>query len=223
MVGDIPIALVGGYPPPYGGNSIHIERLARRLKSDGHRVAIVDPYAARVRVESTHDGHLAFTRGGNASFGQQVRLLGTMRRLSRDAIVHFHMSWGKKFYPAALFLLAVSRRARRRVLTIHSGSWAREFQSLGTIAQRAAVRTISSFDDVICVSELQKAILLGLVPCRLHVVPAYLPAIDGDVFRDMPEPVREVGRLVDAVVVTSGYGTSVYDYETVLRGVELAQ
>jgi hypothetical protein len=132
------------------------------------------------------------------------------------------MSAGKRLYPIARLLLWLTRRARRRILTIHSGSFIPEFERLGPRQLRRAVQALQAFDDVICVNEAQRHFLERLIRCRLHVIPAFLPCPTLPDPR-LPADAEAVLRDCDAVILTSGSGELVYDFVTVLRGVEAAQ
>jgi hypothetical protein len=132
------------------------------------------------------------------------------------------MSAGKRFYRTAPLLLLLTRGARKRVLTIHSGSFLKEFGRLNRRGRFLALGALRAFDEIICVNEEQKDALRGQVAAPLQVIPAFLPATPLPE-EQVPEEVRALWKDVDVAVVTSGSGEPVYDFGTVLRGVELAQ
>jgi glycosyltransferase involved in cell wall biosynthesis len=198
-----------------------LERLVDRLVKDGLAVTVVDPYAVQTSsftLGRAEDGALtrADRRGGWWVLGR------SLAAHSRGALVHFHMSAGKRFYGIARLLLLLTRRARHRVLTIHSGSFLKEFQRLGLWQRRRAIHALESFEDIICVNEDQRAFLDELLPCRLHVIPAFLPC-PMQANPCIPEDAEALLRETDAAILTSGSGEPVYDFATVLRGVERAQ
>jgi glycosyltransferase involved in cell wall biosynthesis len=217
------IVLLGRYPPPVGGNTTHVERLSYRLIRDGLDVTVVDLY--RPSVWKTHGKRLEIAfDGGDSPHTALARAhcLGLLSSASEGSILHVHISAGKRFYAMSPVLAVLSCRARKRVLTIHSGSWLQEFERLSPISRWAAIRFLASFDDVICVNELQKQRLSGRIHSHVHVIPAYLPCpTAGD--RELPAAVRALKRDCDFLVVTSGYGTPIYDYATLIRAVEMAQ
>jgi glycosyltransferase involved in cell wall biosynthesis len=214
------IVIVGSHPPPHAGNSVHIEKLRNRLVADGFPVTVIDPYNRQALIHAAEGGEPHAVR---AQVRQGFWAIGRyLHAHSQGAVVHVHMSAGKRFYGVAALLLALTRRARKRVLTVHSGSFLKVYDLLGPFRRHRALRIMASFDDVICVNELQREHLQTLVPCRLHVIPAFLPTKPCPNFV-LPPSVRELQRQADVIVVTSGSGEKVYDYRTVLRGVELAQ
>jgi glycosyltransferase involved in cell wall biosynthesis len=216
------ITLIGGFPPPYGGNAAHLERLADRLLLDQHPLATINPYNVMVAVSPGGGGALDVAPPVHGRLRGWLRLMRAIQGHSRGSVVHVHMSAGGKFYRSAPLLLGATRGAAKRVLTIHSGSWERELGALGRFDRRVALRALGAFDDVICVNPRQRDVLRPLVPSRLHVIPAYLPAsrVSG---AELPETLGRLREAVDLLVVTSGYGTPIYDYATVVRAVEIAQ
>jgi glycosyltransferase involved in cell wall biosynthesis len=213
------ILIVGRYPPPTGGNTVHIQRLAQRLHSDGHHVTVVDLYAIERSSVSEAFPILSRWQGG-MGVATLLRKLGVA---ATGSIAHLHISAGSNFYLVGLPLLWVFRSAHKRVLTIHSGSWVKEFQGLSPLMRRLAVEVLSHFDDLICVNEEQRRVLTtSLVGARTHVIPAYLPCIPSP---DTPlvETVAEIREDVEYLIVASGYETPVYGYETLIRGLALAQ
>ncbi|HYC21788.1 MAG TPA: glycosyltransferase [Candidatus Bathyarchaeia archaeon] len=215
------ITLIGGYPPPYGGNSAHLERLADRLLLDGHALAVIDPYSAMIAVASA-GRRLAVAPPPHGRLRGWLRLVGAMRGHAPGSVVHVHMSAGGRFYRVAPVLLGATRGAVKRILTVHSGSFERELEALDGWNRRLALAALGAFDDVICVNPRQRELLRPLVRSRLHVIPAYLP-VSRAAGRELPDPLRRLREAVDLLVVTSGYGTAIYDYATVVRAVELAQ
>jgi hypothetical protein len=212
------VVLVGRYPPPYGGNTAHMERLVARLLADGRPLTVTDPYAMATGTVSQGEAGKTLTLRCKSRAGLLVALAVN----ARGAVVHMHMSAGGNFYRAAPFLLAAARAADKRVLSIHSGSWAKEFQALPPERQQAAVRLLGAFEDIICVNTEQEQALRSRVRSRLHVIPAYLPAVAAS-DDALPSEVKALRKEVDILAVTSGSGTPIYDFATVLQGVERAQ
>lgn len=215
------ILIVGGWPPPYGGNSTHIERLADRLASDHRSVAVADPYRG-IYLHPKPSSPTCANRTTAIRILRRGVLLTRLTCASRGAVVHIHASAGGNFYKWAPLLLAATSTARKRVLTLHSGSWVSEYEALTPGARRKVLGILRSFADIICVNEGQIQVLDGNVDSRLHHIPAYLPAIVPQT-TEVPVEVKDLRARVDSLVMTSGYGTPIYDYETVLKGVELAQ
>jgi hypothetical protein len=201
---------------------VHIERLATRLIADGVRVSLVDPYEGTVGRSVGSPPRLELAPSTPPGVRRYLNVVRALEATSPGAVVHFHIAAGHKFYQAAPLLLLATQRARRRIVTIHGGDWAREFHALGPMMRRLAITTLRAFNGIICVNEGQREEIRRLTSARVEVLPAYLPPA-GARSAEPPEVVAALRRSVDALVITSGYGDSMYDYETVLRGVELAQ
>ena len=216
------LLLVGRYPPPLGGNTIHMQRLVQRLLADRIPMSVLDIYnPGSGEADAADPNRLAFSGFTGTRSARYVRLFRALRARARDAIIHIHIAAGTNFYRYAWLLGRLTAGAHKRVLTIHSGGWVGVFATLSPAQKKRALRVIGSFDDVICVNAQQHALLSQHVSSRLHLIPAYLPPSNEQA--PLPDSVHQLRRAVDVMIVTSGYGTAVYDYETVLRAVELAQ
>ena len=172
--------LVGSFPRPYGGNSVHVQRLQFALAADYH-VEVIDPYGS---PQPDDDGSVL--RCGSGSRGLLRTVVALWR--SRAALVHFHVSGLNRFLVAAYPLLASVRPAIRKVVTIHSGSFERNFLT-APAWRRALLRDVlRRFDTVVVVNRSQGAFLesLGLPSERIAVVPAFLPpaAVETDRARE---------------------------------------
>lgn len=187
------LLLIGPYPPPHGGISVHvaaIERLARRagvpcrvLDAGGHRPAdgAPNPGATAGSSAAAPDASAALAPG--AGVPSRLRLLAETRRLARRSwLVHLHVSGhAAKSWLLALACGLAGAGAPGRVLTVHSGIVPEYLSGLGFGAGgavRALVRlALGRFERVICVNEaIRDAFIeLGADRARLEVAPAHLP------------------------------------------------
>jgi glycosyltransferase involved in cell wall biosynthesis len=219
----VDVLLIGRYPPPLGGNTVHIQRLAQRLLSEGYSVKVLDLYGgAELCDMSQAETMVPVGRRGSGWSG----LPKVFRRLavqSKHAVVHFHVSAGNRFYSVLPILILLTSNARRRVLTIHSGSWINHFTALRSYRRRLVLWFFGRFiNDIICVNKEQSSYLIDSVESRVHVIPAYLEGTPSS-RTNIPLEVARLLQEVEVLIVTSGYGTEVYDYLTVFRGGEWAQ
>ena len=212
------VLLVGRCPPPYGGITVHIQRLQRNLAVDC-RVAVFDPYPRPRRrdgqVDSADEARVVRAAKGSmaGAFLAYARLLAG----SRFYLVHFHVAAMRRFVRFGLPLLALARLfGARCVLTVHSGSLGADRQGFGA---RLMLRGLLALcHRVVAVSREQQAFLvgaLGLDPGRLTVIPAFLPP-------PVASTSRFDGRLAawrDAgfqVLCSSGGGSPVYGFHVLL-------
>lgn len=159
------VLLVGPYPPPHGGISVHVAALARRLRHAGAtcRVLNLDPRA--------EPGPECLTlRGGR----DLVRIAG---QHARDGFaVHLHTNGhGLKSW---LIVLACGAAARggRAFVTLHSGLLAAYVHG-GNLLRRALVRrACAPYSRIVCVNpEIRDALAaVGVPEARLLVRPAFL-------------------------------------------------
>lgn len=165
------LLLIGPYPPPHGGISVHvaaIERLALRtgvpcrvLDAGGHRPA----------------GTAAAGRDRRSRLG----LLAETRRLARRGwLVHVHVSGhAARSWLLALACGAAAAGAPGRVLTVHSGIVPEYLAGAGAAARALVRRALRRFDRVLCVNRAIRDAFAGLgagaEAARLEVAPAHLP------------------------------------------------
>ncbi len=162
------LALVGDYPPPFGGVSVHVAALASALRSRGEDVRVLDigrgehgaPGVARAR--------------GAPRLALQLARAAWERRL-----VHVHTSGAN---PKSWLVAMAASRARlpgapRALLTIHSGL-APAYLGAERRGRELARRACSRFGHVLAVSDGIAAALerAGVPPALVSVEPAFLAA-----------------------------------------------
>lgn len=217
---SLKVILVGRFPPPVGGNTVHIQRLAHRLMRDGYEVVVFDLYARR-RISFEQTGNIVDSR--HIIYGFLDLFTSTLWHRN-SVVLHVHMSSGGRFYRIAPVLLKLFSTCHRRVLTIHSGSWHSQFLSMNSATRSKVIRIMKSFDELICVSSEQENVLksVDIGTTGIRVIPAYLKPFADD--PQLPASVQAMQNDVDILICTSGYGTSIYDFSTVIGAVtELAK
>ncbi len=162
------IALVGNYPPPFGGVSVHVAALERALRARNVDVRVLD-----------------VGRGDNAAPGVApargvLRCAAALARAAAESrLLHVHTSGAN---PKSWLLALAASRTRlpgspRPLLTLHSGLLPGYLA--GSAERREIARAVcSGFGRVVVVSRELSAALEGCgVPAvRLDVVPAFLLA-----------------------------------------------
>ncbi|MFY9781708.1 MAG: glycosyltransferase family 4 protein [Candidatus Baltobacteraceae bacterium] len=207
------VVLVGSYPPPYGGCSVHVQRLQRALQHE-FRVEVIDLYGT---PQAADDGSVL--RYGVRPVGM-LRALAALRR-SDASIVHFHVSAMDAFLWAVYPLLSSLNSKARRIVTVHGGSFVRSFES-GPAWRRAALRSIlGRFDLIVTVNHEQRRFIegLGVDARRVKVVPAFLPPVA----TESPRVSEVLASLQGCrpIVVSSGRGERYYGFHLILDALEL--
>ena len=201
------VVILGAFPPPLGGNSVHIQRLYTALNTHGLRVAVLDylgvgPASTNADVVRLHGGWL-----------QKLRAVASFAATTPPrAVIHMHVSGMGKFKWVAPFLITCFRR-QPRILTIHSGSFVRQADRVGLRAYLSGL--LKRFNEVVVVNDEQRRFLvrIGLSPHRVHVIPAFL-LDESEIASESPLPAGTGNGK--AVVVTSGYLTPLYNYDVLI-------
>ena len=207
------LALVGAYPPPLGGCSVHVQRLRRSL-DDSWSVTVVDLYGRDDAAEQN------VVRCGRRTPFNLLRAM-TALRAARPTIAHFHVSALRAFAFAGWPLLAALPSASRSVLTIHGGAFAGDIERAAPWRRRITRALLQRFDAIIAVSEPQRRALLGLGvrPARITVVPAFVPPVAH--IAEESTAVQALRGRTEMVVVCSGYAERHYGFHDVIAAIEL--
>lgn len=206
------VLLVGNYPPPAGGISVHIERLRELLLRQGHAVEVLDLYG---RTANANDPPGVFRYGGRAPLNLW-RAIRHWRKNPPD-VVHFHVTYLRAFELAGGILLGSLPRGARRIITIHGGGFVRFMAGLSRWRRKRLGRMLQTFDRVIAVNDEARQTLndLGIAEARLAVIPAFLPA--------PVEPSAEVDRLLSGasgrIALACGSGFDYYGFDAFLDAV----
>ncbi|HUA49257.1 MAG TPA: glycosyltransferase [Solirubrobacteraceae bacterium] len=204
---DLDVLLVGPYPPPYGGISAHVQRLARSIQAAGLSAGVLNHFqgqaADRMVIGELHRNAWRYWWAV-----RQAR--------ARARVVHYHHSRWSTLLATAL---AVRRGGNGTVATIHGREldpFLRTRVPGVAPVTRAALR---SFDVLVAVSvEIESS--LRDVGRPVKVIPAYLPAHDEQV-RASPRAAAFLRRGINLVVAayrltTDDRGRTIYGLETAL-------
>ena len=192
----IRVVLAGYYPPPLGGESVHVWDLAARLRARGSLDRVVN-----LRRGAMPSPEYVLGAG-------PVRLRASLARLlSCDTVLHLHTNghnW-KSWLLIGTAAAALRRRATPAVLTLHSGLSPAFLARMGRPGRRFCRAALAPFTRTIAVNEdIRTALVrLGIQDERLSVHPAFLglppdwrntgvlPGLDG--FRPLISVVAGVG------------------------------
>lgn len=212
------VMIVGGYPPPYGGVSVHCQRLAAAL-SARLDVLVIDSAAD---TRPGWDPAIPMVYRVGAIHDRPTRAWRLLMRIARtkSRIAHFHAGSFDNFALLALPLIGALPRGTRRLVTIHSGSFPMRVTSASAGRRRLMAAVLRQMDCVVCVSAAIAEQVRALAPdVRTEVVPAYLPApAEPDpVIDEAIERLRDRG--VERVCVAAGFARPYYGFHTVLDAV----
>jgi len=213
----IRLLIIGPWPPPMGGNSMHIERLSKRCRAEGIAVKVLDPYSKRTGGEPSW----VIRFPGNI-LCRTVSMICWLLVSGYD-VVHVHVSAMDKFIVVGWVICLAAYKARKKLITIHSGSFCNRLNSRGCILRKLTRFLLGFFNEIITVNETQRQVLvetLSIRAERVHTIPAFIPAEPSD--KPLPEAVYRI-RLSSTVVVGSGCATSLYAHEILVNAIERLQ
>lgn len=161
------ILLVGPYPPPLGGVSAHVSRLAQAIQDTDLTVGVLNHFRTRA-PNPLIVGDLR---------RNPVRYWVYLRR-SNARVVHYHHARWSTLIATALALSRPDRPAT--AITVH-GQVLDAYLARPWPVGRLTRRALRSFDRVIAVSDEIAHVLRRALPGRpVDVIPAYLPARSDD-------------------------------------------
>ena len=204
---DLDILLVGPYPPPFGGISAHVERLARTILERGLSVRIVNHFGG----------------GGNDPLVTDALRRNPWRywrvlRISEARIVHYHHSRWSTLLAASL---ALRRCTAATVATVHGRELEPFLGSRVPGVARVTKHALRGFDVLIAVSVEVERSLRSIGP-RVELIPAYLPVRDNQAQLSSGADafLRGGTNLVTAVYRMSVdvRGRTIYGLETAIAG-----
>lgn len=163
------VLLLGNYPPPYGGVSIHVSQLAKLLsEKQGCTVRVLDVEVSRLQSSRT-------VCRVQSKYGFVWRL---MIELLKCRVVHLHTNGHnqKSWFLIALTALAAKIFGVVSVLTIHSGNSAKYIADLDAKGRKMVTYTAHQFTHIVAVNEqiLGELKKIGCSPEKISVIPAYM-------------------------------------------------
>lgn len=161
---SLKIALIGAYPPPYGGITVHIQRLKEQLDKRGYEVKVYEIFKEGKSPQ------------GNIARIKHVRrwLLKYLFTVKED-LIHLHAeAWQLRFMMGLMGLLG-----KKTVISIHSeslsdsleqGSWFRR-QLIGFALKRTSFIIAPN-------PKIKELVLsLGVKPEHTELIPPFIPPV----------------------------------------------
>jgi glycogen(starch) synthase len=176
------VALVGSYPPPHGGQSVHILNLAKYLRARGLEVGI---FNTGLNKNLRENGVVNVTN----SRSLLIRLLSR----SNFNLLHVHVSSVDDFGKLVPVRLAAAVKRLPWVVTIHSGSTVNLLRRASWLRRCMWRALLSSAKKVICVNDAIRDEISMLVGTEMVVV---IPAFSVD-FSSLPPSAELESFLAD--------------------------
>lgn len=155
------IVLIGTYPPPYGGISVHIKRIKQYLEGSGVEVVVYNESkkeSANIKVIKRY-----------------ISFIFIIPFIKGD-IFHFH-TLNKKI---RILLGFYKMLGKKIILTIHGESLNEQINDSNFFVKTLLIRSLKKIDKIICVNPKNRNELLelGFNQYRIVNIPSYIHPIE---------------------------------------------
>lgn len=198
------IAIMGPYPPPFGGVSVHIQRLHRRLKEEGLEVKIYSETPVQVQ-----NPNLSTIRDFKKWF---VKYWFS----GKEKIFHCHThSWNRRF-----FISLLRFRGNKVIFTFHS--LRNEWSDFSWTKKLRIKWLLSLAHQIIVVSEahFHKLKNWGCDPGKIAVINAFIPPLPEEAQGRIPPDLDAFIQEGDKIVVANASKLIKYKKED-LYGIDM--
>jgi glycogen synthase len=161
---DLDVVLVGPYPPPFGGISAHIARLAEAARAEGMTVGVLNHFRS-----ADHDGLVV-----GELRRSPLRYWHALRCVDARIVHYHHARWSTLVATA----LALRRSPSSKVATFHGHGLVPYLRSRRPGVSWLTRRALRTFDVLIAVSVEVERELRATLEHPISVLPAYIPARD---------------------------------------------
>ena len=185
------VNLIGPVPPPLGGISIHLRRLAGTMEQRGIPYIIYNESKVDVSLKHVYPIR-SFKR-----FMLQIPFL-------TGDLFHFHTIDVRLRIALGWYKLL----GKRIILTVHGESLAIQLQQSSAMKKTLLLRSLRAIDAIICVNEATTHMLLqlGFEPDRVMTLPAYLHPVEREEdVKAIPAHVYQFMTSEDIVISANGY------------------
>jgi hypothetical protein len=205
--------IIGGYPPPMGGVTIHIKRFYEYCRLQDFPVKIITQF----RSVPQNDGVRLV---GPTPIGKLIHLLLEIIKFSGE-IIHFHASHLNKLSFGGLPILYAAR-SKLRLLTIHTDVTV--FPRKKNLKYRMMRLILGKFNYIICINEKQIEYFrtwMRLPDKKLVTIPSYIPLQKppGNNSLEIKKFVNVARAQVDYLLISSGYLLNIYGYDLIIDAV----
>lgn len=199
------LIMVGPIPPPIGGISVHIQRLADELQK--HNVECVIYNESNVADQQRH----IVAMGSYRKFILQIPFI-------RGDLFHFHT-----IDPRLRMLLGCYKLLGKKImLTVHGESLSQQLEHAGRLRRKLLLASLKRIDYIVCVNEATTRLLLnlGFRQDRVGTIPAYIhPNERGGGQWPLPAEVSQFMDTEDFVICANGFVRLFQDHD--LYGIDL--
>ncbi|MCL0062937.1 glycosyltransferase [Peptococcaceae bacterium] len=215
------ILIVGTYPPPYGGISVHIERLRNILVNSGiYECHILDVSSVDAEKKKVYK-NITVVNGNKIT--KLIKSLVEIKNFKGD-IIHYHVSALGNFKYAGIMFNYINKKVKK-MLTVHSGSFIKDYINSNWVDKKLIVWNLKMFDCIITVNNTQADFIKNKLSVKKQIVtiPAFLPPEYSDCKDDNPiikEEIQELKRKFKKIIVSSGYMREYYGFHIIIEAIK---
>jgi glycosyltransferase involved in cell wall biosynthesis len=206
MSENFKVVLIGAYPPPYGGVSIHIQRLRDLCLAAGIKCTVIDISRGVKKIPDV------------VNITRIWKWPGILA--SRQVIIHLHTATFNWPIPVIFFCL-VRIKGARCVLSSHS--LVKNPEDFGFLGRRIMRNVLKSISRCIAVNTAirDKLVAMGARPEKISVIPAYLtPVIKQEEVAEIPQETRDFMADHKPVISANAYAIRKYQGQD-LYGIDM--
>jgi len=185
-----PLAVVGIYPPPFGGVGIHLKRMIPLLDKSGLDYVFYNTGPTKVNHPRV------------ANVGWSLRWYLSLMFTARHKVIHFHTY---RWYVRVAVSLLGTFRKRTILFTGHSYRFCEDFLT-GNGLRRWVMRRVMRKAKLIAVNEVIRDDLLkiAVTPESIRVIPDFIPPPRDAEDEEIPEPVRDFCKVKTPILMANG-------------------
>jgi len=199
------VAIIGPYPPPYGGISVHVQRMHHFLQERNNKHVIY----TKIDME----------KADLVNIDKQKRWLLKYFFTAKENILHFHsIDWKERVLIGLMGFLG-----KKVILTIHGESLNNQLNQSNWLKRKILIWAIKNIKNIIAVNPKIKSLLisLGIKPKKVECVPAFIPpAIKHEDIAEIP---KEVWEFIDShtqIISANAFRISFYNNQD-LYGIDM--
>lgn len=198
--------IIGNLPPPIGGISVHVHRLAHLLVNSGYKVEVYN-------FSNCYQGYIKYPfRQLSGNIIQTILLFIWRAIKNKPKIIHLHISSigrGIFFFPILCFLGSL----RKIIITIHGGTFPEDYKKANKFIKFIMKWGFRTFTIVVVNNDIKQLILNECYINRqkILVIPAYL---------EFGKTFPSYRQTKSNVFIASGYGIKLYFWEGLILALE---
>lgn len=202
---DIDILLVGSYPPPHGGQAIHIQQLFSYLRQTGFNVKVLNTGLDKTTQHCNID-----------TIGSSKELLRAILYDNSMRLLHLHLSNINDFGKLIPVFAASLIRNFRWVLTVHSGGIESKLRNIRIYQQFIIKLMLRRIDKVICVNNVIRDALSEWTDYhKLILIPAFSINFSEN---NLPSKIESFFHAHSPIITCVGFYEPIYGFDLAILG-----